>query len=292
MHVELYGTPNNPAVLYLHGGPGESCFDFTYHQAERLQDEFYVIAIDQRGVCRSELIHEHEDFGLMDLIEDCEALRKELNIENWSVIGHSFGGFLALLYVSHYPASIEKIIYECPTFDFELTSRSNLRKTAHLLKKYGNEEKSAECLEWAESDASSQELTEIYGKLSNELGKHRMEIYRFNDSHPTDYSFYTDEQWDEFYDRSEVHYDRLRAEGEIFQSLFPKLKEITNPMQLLVGKHDPVTCNIHIETFSKDVQNGEIILFENSGHTPHYEEPDKFKEVVSGFLSKKEVEVI
>ena len=100
-----------------------------------------------------------------------------------------------------------------------------------------------------------------------------------------DYSQYTDEEWDEFYDRSEIHYERLKEEGEIFTSLLPKLKEVSHPMLLMVGKHDPVTCNIQIESFAKDVKNGSILIFDESGHTPHYEEPDKFKEVVCEFLS-------
>ncbi|MBL1705195.1 alpha/beta fold hydrolase, partial [Klebsiella pneumoniae] len=90
-------------------------------------------------VCRSEEITEDETFGLKDLIEDCEELKKALQIEKWSIVGHSFGGYLALLYAATYPNSIEKIIFEGPTFDFVLTSRSLLQKTGTLLKKYGKE---------------------------------------------------------------------------------------------------------------------------------------------------------
>lgn len=37
MHVESYGLENNTPLLYIHGGPGQGCYDFCYHQAERLQ---------------------------------------------------------------------------------------------------------------------------------------------------------------------------------------------------------------------------------------------------------------
>ncbi len=70
LHIETYGSKNNPAILYLHGGPGESCDDFTYHQAKNLQKDFFFIALDQRGVCRSEGFAENEEFGLMYLNEN------------------------------------------------------------------------------------------------------------------------------------------------------------------------------------------------------------------------------
>jgi proline iminopeptidase len=134
-HVETYGSEDNPALLYLHGGPGETCYDFTFNQKERLEDSFYIVSIDQRGVGRSEAINENEKFGFQDLVEDCEALRKKLGIDRWSILGHSFGGFLGLSYVHQYPESIDRAIFECPTFDFGLTSKQLLRKTAKLFEK-------------------------------------------------------------------------------------------------------------------------------------------------------------
>ncbi|MBC6975974.1 alpha/beta hydrolase [Bacillus sp. Xin] len=283
LYVEIHGSLENHPVLYLHGGPGEMCFDFSYHQAHRLQDSFRLIAIDQRGVGRSEEIGRQEQFGLRDLIEDCEELRKMLQIEKWSVIGHSFGGFLALLYAEMYPQSIQKIIFEGPTFDFALTSRALLKKTAFLLKKYGKEKQGNECITIIESDASSEELLEAYSKLSGELEENRMEIYNYGEDE-TDYSLYSEEEWEEFYNRSEIHFTRLKEEGTIHQSLLSKLKNVENPMLLIIGKYDVVTCKKQIETFKKDAQNGEIIVFEESGHTLHYEAANRFAETVIDFL--------
>ncbi|MGN4423099.1 alpha/beta fold hydrolase [Bacillus cereus group sp. MYBK30-1] len=283
LYVETHGSPENKAVLYLHGGPGESCYSFSFHQAERLKESLYVIMLDQQGVCRSEEITEAESFMLRDLIEDCEALREELKVEKWSIIGHSFGGFLGLLYVSIYPNSIEKIIFEGPTFDFVLTSRSLLQKTAQLLKKHGKEKEAKECLDFSESNASPEELLEAYITLSGELEEKRMEIYE-NKEDKTDYSLYSDEEWEEFARRSEIHFKRLKDEGEIYKSLLSKLKEVKSPMLLLVGQHDAVTCEKQILTFNQDTQNGKYIVFEESGHTPHYEEADRFAETVIHFL--------
>lgn len=283
LYVETHGNPKNKPVLYLHGGPGESCYDFSFHQAERLKNSLYVIMIDQRGVCRSEEITEDEAYGLHDLIEDCEELRKALQIEKWSVIGHSFGGYVALLYASIYPSSVEKIIFEGPTFDFALTSRALLQKTGHLLKKYGKEEVAEESIAYSSSNATSEELLEAYIRISNELEENRMEIYNYKED-VTDESLYSDEEWEVFSNRSKIHFDRLKIEGAVHTSLLQKIKDIQNPMLLIVGKHDAVTCEKQIEIFNKDAQNGDCIVFEESGHTPHYEEADRFAEIVIQFL--------
>ncbi|GAB6448014.1 alpha/beta hydrolase [Bacillus cereus] len=283
LYVETHGNPKNKPVLYLHGGPGESCYDFSFHQGERLKDSLYVIMIDQRGVCRSEEITEDEAFGLKDLIEDCEELKKVLQIKKWSIIGHSFGGYLALLYASIYPGSIKKIIFEGPTFDFALTSRALLQKTGHLLKKYGKEEVAEESLAYSSSNASSEELLEAYIRLSDELEEKRMEIYNYKED-GTDESLYSDEEWEVFSNRSKIHFDRLKLEGAVHTSLLPKIKDLQNQVLLIVGKYDVVTCEKQIETFNKDARNGKYIVFEESGHTPHYEEADRYAELVIQFL--------
>ncbi|WP_246944672.1 alpha/beta fold hydrolase [Bacillus pinisoli] len=285
LYVEEYGSNEKPPILYLHGGPGESCFDFTFHQKDRLESFYRVIAIDQRGVCRSEVIGENEIFSLDDIIEDCECLREHLGIEKWSLIGHSFGGYLALLYVSRFPDSIDRVVFECPTFDFALTSRFLLEKTAKLAKKYGNEDLARRCFELANNqEKTTQQLTEEYMKLSDELGENRMDIYTFIKENPTDYSIYSDEEWDKFYDKSEIHYDRLRDERKIFESLLNKIKEVQRPMLLMTAEHDAATCETHIQSFSENAKIGEIYHFVNCGHTPHYEQPDEFTKVIKEFI--------
>ncbi len=290
LYVEQFGPKDAPPLLYLHGGPGESCFDFSFHQKERLGNHFHVIAIDQRGVCRSEEINESEDFRLQDLIEDCEALREHLNIEKWSLIGHSFGGYLSLLYGRAYPSAIHKIIFECPTFDFKLSSTSLLQKTTSIARKHGKEKLATKCLSLLNDDSKSvKQLIEEYIEFSGELGDKRLEIYRYNHDHQTDYyAAYTEEQWETFFDRSENHFQRLREEGEIFTSILSELKKVKKPLLLLTAEHDAVTCNQQIDCFKNEVESGEIYFFENCGHTPHYEAPDRFTNVIHDFILKEE----
>ncbi|MGE6619309.1 alpha/beta hydrolase, partial [Bacillus mycoides] len=194
------------------------------------------------------------------------------------------GTYIALLYARAYPNSIEKIIFEGPTFDFALTSRALLQKTGTLLKKYGKEAAAEDCFAYSSNNASSEELLEAYIRLSAELEEKRMEIYNYKKDE-TDDSLYSDEEWEVFSNRSKIHFDRVKSEGACHTSLLSKIKDIQNPMLLIVGKHDVVTCEKQIETFNKDAQNGKHLIFEESGHTPHYEEADRFAETVIHFLN-------
>jgi proline iminopeptidase len=78
LYVEVLGPVTAPAVLYLHGGPGTGAYDFTRHQGGRLSPVVRLVAMDQRGVLRSDPLGDTEAFGLEDLIEDCEAVRRAL----------------------------------------------------------------------------------------------------------------------------------------------------------------------------------------------------------------------
>lgn len=100
LYVEIHGNEESPPLLYLHGGPGESCYEFMAHQADRLSERLRLIGMDQRGVWRSEAIEEDEPLSIHDLVEDCEQLREQLGIQKWAVLGHSFGGLLGVLYAT------------------------------------------------------------------------------------------------------------------------------------------------------------------------------------------------
>jgi len=61
------------------------------------------------------------------------------------------------------------------------------------------------------------------------------------------------------------------------------LSHLTVPSLLIIGDHDPVTCEHHIRTYSESVQ-GKIIVLKNCGHTPHKEQAELFRETVSSFI--------
>ncbi|MDE5597790.1 MAG: alpha/beta hydrolase, partial [Lachnospiraceae bacterium] len=123
IYYEEYGVEHNSTLLYLHGGPGASCLDFV-NQAKELSKKMRVIILDQLGVLRSDAIAENEDYNMEYQIEMLEGMRQFFGIEKWSILGHSYGGALAVLYAYIHSTSINKVILECPSLWFEDSAKS------------------------------------------------------------------------------------------------------------------------------------------------------------------------
>lgn len=94
---KLSGDGAGLPLLVLHGGPGgTSCGQ---SRLEVLGNERPIIRYDQLGTGRSGR-PENTDLWQADLIvERLHALRTELGLDNFHIVGHSWGGALAAAYV-------------------------------------------------------------------------------------------------------------------------------------------------------------------------------------------------
>jgi pimeloyl-ACP methyl ester carboxylesterase len=73
------------------------------------------------------------------------------------------------------------------------------------------------------------------------------------------------------------------------RSITDRLAEIDVPTLLISGQHDEATPQI-VQEIDERIPNSRWILFENSSHTPHLEEPDKFIEALNQFLADVEAD--
>ncbi len=282
--VEVLGPSNAPALLYIHGGPGAGSYDFKLHQAEELSRHCKVIMVDQRGVLRSEHLEKSENLSPLNIINDFEAIRAQLNIKSWAILGHSFGGYLALIYINQYPSVISRVIFECPTFDIGLSACSLIKRAADEFCEIGNYEKAYECKNavLAYKDAES-----IWDKmyLLNDLGERRNNIYVFHKERNFFENIIKDSELpQEAWEGSYLHSEKLSEEGSIFKSALPLLKDINCPALLIKGKYDHVTSQEQISAFRSQVPKGKIVEFSKSGHFPRFEEAKLFSETVIDFI--------
>jgi lipase len=91
LHVHEWGDPPAPPVLCLHGIGGHGAR--FRRLAEEHLDQFRVIAPDLRGHGRSTW---EPPWTLAAHVQDLQELLRERDIERVAVVGHSFGGRLAL----------------------------------------------------------------------------------------------------------------------------------------------------------------------------------------------------
>jgi pimeloyl-ACP methyl ester carboxylesterase len=117
-----------PLLVFFEGGPGfEAPRPYRRGQTppwlERALGEFRVLMLDQRGTGRSSPIAASlpgtaaeqaaylSHFRADSIVADAEAIRRELGVERWSVLGQSFGGFCALRYLSVAPEALREVLF-------------------------------------------------------------------------------------------------------------------------------------------------------------------------------------
>ena len=109
-------------MIFLSGGPGLEV-DYMKPVTEFFPREYERVFLEQRGTGRSrpaKLTAEHISLRLM--VDDLEALRSQLKMDCLLLVGHSWGGMLAMAYASIHPEHVDKLILIAsggPTIDFQ-----------------------------------------------------------------------------------------------------------------------------------------------------------------------------
>jgi pimeloyl-ACP methyl ester carboxylesterase len=100
---------NGPPVLILHGGPGLS--DYTEPLAAELTDAFRVIRYQQRGLAPSVTAG---PFGIEQHVADAIAVLDASGADRAYVIGHSWGGHLAMHLAVRHPGRVAGLVIVDP----------------------------------------------------------------------------------------------------------------------------------------------------------------------------------
>jgi proline iminopeptidase len=113
VYWETCGRPDGRPALVLHGGPGSGCTP----RQRRLFDpnRYRVILFDQRGCGRSSPHASEPEADLSTnttwhLVADIERLREHLGVDQWLVLGGSWGSVLALAYAERHPDRVTQLV--------------------------------------------------------------------------------------------------------------------------------------------------------------------------------------
>jgi proline iminopeptidase len=101
------GRDGGPAVIVLHGGPGLS-HEYTRPLESLATERLRVIGFDQRGVSGS-TPPPIGAFGLERHVEDVEVLRAGQGVDRVHLLGHSWGGLIAMAYAAKHPDHVASL---------------------------------------------------------------------------------------------------------------------------------------------------------------------------------------
>jgi proline iminopeptidase len=109
-HAETFGSPANPVIVFLHGGPGGDYRSLLAlsgrYDGHSLADDYFLVYWDQRGAGLS-MRHDEDVLTLDVYLDDLNTLvNRYAPGRQVYLIGESWGGMFATYYVNEYPERV------------------------------------------------------------------------------------------------------------------------------------------------------------------------------------------
>lgn len=247
-------TGRGRPIVVIHGGLG---LDHTYMRAlDRMGDIAELIYIDVRGNGRSS--RERIATATLDTFaDDVDALRAELGFDRWTVLGHSYGAFIALTYAMKYPERTTALITIAGAASFE--------HAPAILENIGKRDQpdaAAALLAALARPARDEEyLAEVWPRILP------LYFHQWNARHANalgDTTF------------SAAGYNRGNELLATY-NIKDELARISSPTFLIVGDDDVITpADIGTAALAKGIPHTKVAIIPNAGHFPFLEQPVAF----------------
>src|SRR5919197_1682187 len=164
LFVEVVG-PGYPLLL-MHGGP--SADHTTMLPFRRLADRYTLVFYDHRCNGRS-IGAPVTSMTWENLTADADALRQRLGFEQWAVLGHSFGGHVALEYALRYPGSLSHLVL----LDTGGDGHWSQQNAADLLAKRGYSPEKVELVRrWFNGEFAPEEMFRVFMRIGSAYQHH------------------------------------------------------------------------------------------------------------------------
>jgi proline iminopeptidase len=218
---------------------------------------------------------------MQTLVEDVDALRKTLGVDKLAIIGHSFGGTLALEYAAAHPEHVAKlvlvdILYDAPT---------QCRYRAQALRELRPEAYARVAKDTVDSAGVRRSHCELEFRalrgadreaFSNEM--------MFPDS--------ARRKLQDSVDKA----SGLRNTGELSNALFNAgllnyqfrtFDRLTMPVLVVVGGKDRAVGGEPMRELARRLPHARLVELERGGHFVYLEEPARFASEVTAFVTSR-----
>lgn len=270
------GAPQTPVVI-CHGGPGAG-HDYCEPIADLSRSSRGCVLYDQLGCGRSQLLPDASaDFWTPRLFKDELAeLVGHLGIaDRYAVVGQSWGGMLALEHALDQPQGLQGIVVADSPASITLWVSEANRLREDLppdVQEALTRHEQAGTTDDPEYEAATAVFYERHVCRLVPMPDCVLRSFAQIAANSTVYHAMNGP--------SEFHVvGSLKA-----WDITDRLHEITTPTLLVSGRHDEATPLI-VGQIHERVPGAEWVLFEDSSHMPHVEEPAAFLDAVESFLS-------
>jgi proline iminopeptidase len=261
-------------LLCLHGGPG-----FTHDSVtslEGLASDRPVVFYDQLGSGRSDRPGDPSLYRLERYVDEVMRVRDELGLARIHLLGHSWGGGLAVAYALAGHPGIESLILASP-----LVSTAKWLEDAGRLRSALPQE-IRQTLDRHE-EAGFTECPEYVEATMAFYHRHLCRLDPWPDELERGFAGMGSDVYETMWGPTEFH-----ATGNLLHlDLAPRLGDLTVPVLFTCGRYDEATRET-VASFRDAVDGAELEVFEESSHTAHLEERDRYLETVRSFLSRVE----
>lgn len=257
-----------PVCFVLHGGPGEAHGYFKPFLNE-LTEDMQLVYIDQRGSGYSAK-GQQESYSLENNVEDIEELRKYLGLEKVWLLGHSYGGMVALKYALKYDVHLAGLILTTTAASYRF-----LEKAQKYVAEHGTEEqKRFGDILFNGKFTSNEEVDQYYVV---------MESLYVNTAAPTNHKGKELDvlmELDRSYEALNEGFGNFLREFDVTD----RLPEIKVPTLVIAGRHDWITPVEESELIADRIPNSLFIVLEKSSHSVMEEETAAYNRTVKAFV--------
>lgn len=257
IHYRTAGTGDTP-IVFLHGNYASS--RWWEPVLESLPDGYRAYAPDLRG-CGSREDHTTRrgmwtrKLSIQDLADDLSDFLNGLRIEHAVILGHSFGGLVAVTFAIQHPEKVSALVLvdTGPAKGITLGSLTTPLLLPLEIKNRGMFRQALLRAGIPKSGAYSKAL------VDDALSAPRGLYYKFS---------------------------RAAAAWKAGEGL----KRISAPTLLIWGEEDDVMPSRHAKEYSKHIPDTQLVIIPNAGHSPHFDQPKAFAETLYSFLDHKTVQ--
>ena len=297
--ISLRGWDKNaPVLLFLAGGPGGTQMAAVRHELAELEKHFVVVNWDQPGSGKSYYAEKIKNITPETYIQDghalTEYLKERFSQEKIYLVGESWGSALGIFLVDKYPESYHAFIGTGQMVDFAETERMDYEKALEIAQTKGDTALIEKLKANGKPPYYGKDVTWKSAVYLNYLSAYMAANPKI--SNPG-YNTLRDVASSEYGLLDKISFFRgiVSTYNHVYQQLYTidlrkDYAELDVPVYFFLGRHDVNAPVALVEEYVQvlDAPDKKIIWFENSGHSPWINEPEKFvREVLSCFSENK-----